>query len=373
VSAGDPATIRHGVHGLVTIELTGASAAQQRALVRRLGPSRAAADGPADITVRFVDRLPRSASLTYLGSRAAAYDEDAFYLLDGGAALTRIDLARAGQALEIVCERAVAEIPLLVPLLALRLIARGYVLVHAASFVHRGRGVLVAGWEGGGKSELLLPFVAGGADYLADEWTIVGGERATLHGIAADAQIWDWQLRQLPAVRRRLPAARRARVRTAATLERLSARAAGLHGGRNPAARALGLLDPGFHNNARVSGSPEELFDGRVSFAPAPLDVAFLATVVEDPASRARPIGASEFAARIVRSLAYERRALSDAYTSFRFAFPDRRSEAIERSSGAEEALLERALAACPAYALEHPKPLVLRDLYDVALPLCEA
>jgi hypothetical protein len=31
-----------------------------------------------------------------------------------------------------------------------------------------------------------------------------------------------------------------------------------------------------------------------------------------------------------------------------------------------------RALTACPTYALEHPKPLVLQDLYDVALPLCE-
>ena len=127
--------------------------------------------------------------------------------------MTRIDLARAGEALEIVCERAVTAIPLLVPLLALRLIARGYVLVHASSFVHRGRGVLVAGWEGGGKSELLLPFVANGADYLADEWTIVGGERSMLHGVAAHAQIWDWQLRQLPAVRKRLSPSRRARVR----------------------------------------------------------------------------------------------------------------------------------------------------------------
>ena len=372
MSPQDPGTMRHGVHGLVSIELIGASEAQQRALVRQLGPSRATPDGPADIVVRFLDRLPRAASLTYLGSREAAYDEHAFYLLDGDAAMTRIDLARAGQALEIVCERAVKAVPLLVPLLALRLIARGYVLVHASSFVHRGRGVLVAGWEGGGKSELLLPFVANGADYLADEWTIVGGERAMLHGVAAHAQIWDWQLRQLPAVRKRLSPSRRARVRSAAMLERLSKRAAGHSGAQHPVARALGLLDPGFHNNARVCGSPEALFGGRVAFAPAPLDVAFLATVVEDPASRVRSIEATEFAARIVRSLASERRALTAAYTSFRFAFPERRSEAIDQASDAEEALLERALAACPTYALEHPKPLVLQDLYDVALPLCE-
>ncbi len=371
MSPEDPGTVRHGIHGLVSIELIGASEAQQRALVRQLGPSRAGPDGPADIVVRFMDRLPRAASLTYLGSRVAAYDEHAFYLLDD-AAMTRIDLARAGQPLEIVCEREVTAIPLLVPLLALRLIARGYVLVHASSFVHRSRGVLVAGWEGGGKSELLLPFVANGADYLADEWTIVGGQRATLHGLAAHAQVWDWQLRQLPALRRRLSRSRRARVRTAAILERLSERGAGLRGGRHPAARALGLVNPGFHNNARVSGSPEALFDGRVAFAPVPLDVAFLATVVEDPASRVRSMEATEFAARIVRSLAYERRALTEAYTTFRFAFPDRRSEAIEQASDAEEALLGRALAACPTYALEHPKPLVLQDLYDAALPLCE-
>jgi hypothetical protein len=372
VSLQESRRLRHGVHGLVSIELIDASEAQQRELVRQLGPSRPTPDGPADIVVRFVDSMPRAAALTYLGSRAA-YDEHGFYLLDDDAAMTRLDLACAGRALELVCERSVVAIPLLVPLLALRLIERGYVLVHGSSFVHRGRGVLVAGWEGGGKSELLLPFVANGAHYLADEWTIVGGERPMLHGVTAHAQIWDWQLRQLPAVRKRLSPGRRVRVRSAAMLERLSKRAAGLHGGQHPAARALGLLDPGFHNNARVSGSPEALFGGRVTFAPVPLDVAFLATVVEDPSSRVRSIEGTELAARMVRSLAYERRALSEAYTTFRFAFPDRRSEAIEQASDTEEALLGRALEACPTYALEHPKPLVLQDLYDVALPLCEA
>ena len=82
MSPQDPGTMRHGVHGLVSIELIGASEAQQRALVRQLGPSRATPDGPADIVVRFTDRFPRAASLTYLGAREAAYDEHAFYLLD---------------------------------------------------------------------------------------------------------------------------------------------------------------------------------------------------------------------------------------------------------------------------------------------------
>jgi hypothetical protein len=247
------------------------------------------------------------------------------------------------------------------------------VLVHAASFVHRGRGVLAAGWEGGGKSELLLPFMAAGADYLADEWTIVGGTPGVMHGLAADAQIWDWQLRQLPSVRKRLARRRRAGIRVAASLQQLSERATARADDGNPAGRLLAMLEPGLRNNARAGASPAALFGDRVASGPAALDVAFLATVVASPVSRARPIAATEFAERMVWSLAHERRALAAAYDGFRFAFPQRRSEAIERAPDAERALLERALRGCRAFALEHPKPLLLQELYDVARPLCEA
>ena len=44
-------------------------------------------------------------------------------------------------------------------------------LLHAASFVHRGHGVLVTGWQKGGKTETLLPFTPPPARLVADEWT----------------------------------------------------------------------------------------------------------------------------------------------------------------------------------------------------------
>jgi hypothetical protein len=336
--------------------------------VRALGPSRDVAGDACDIVVRFVPRLPDSPALTRLGTDQAAYDAETFYLVDPAGGRVAIDLTEAGATCRITAELRVTQIPLLIPLIALRLIALGRVLVHAASFSYRGVGVLVAGWEGGGKTEMLLPFVRHGARYLADEWTIVGDD-GQLRGLGGHAQLWDWQLRQLPELGRRVPAGARVRARAAAAGERLARRAA-TNGGMR--ARVGGLLEAGFHNNARISGAPAELFDGAAAFDPVPLDRAFLATVVAGSATRVRPIEPDEFAARIAGSLAFERRPLLEAYDAFRFAFPGRRSAAIEGAADAERELLAAALRSCRTYAIEHPKPLVLDELFHAARPLCE-
>ena len=86
-------------------------------------------------------------------------------------------------------------------------------LLHAASFVHRGHGVLVTGWQKGGKTETLLPFTAAGAHYVADEWTIVGGTGGGMYGLSAVARLWDWHLRQVPQYWERITPAQRARLR----------------------------------------------------------------------------------------------------------------------------------------------------------------
>ena len=166
------------------------------------------------------------------------------------------------------------RIPLLVPLVSLALLNKGYALLHASSFVYQGRGVLVTGWKKGGKTEMLLAFMAAGAHYLADEWTIVGGADGRMYGLAALVPTRDWHLRQQPRLWRRLT-----------PRDRLRLRLFRLYRGLYDAAPPLRAL-PSFPGHAlrelrREDGAarlglavnpPDALFPGRVWRGPAPLD-----------------------------------------------------------------------------------------------------
>jgi hypothetical protein len=44
----------------------------------------------------------------------------------------------------------------------------------------------------------LLAFMATGAQYLADEWTIVSAAGGQMRGLASHVQIWSWQFDYLP-------------------------------------------------------------------------------------------------------------------------------------------------------------------------------
>lgn len=59
------------------------------------------------------------------------------------------------------------------PIINYRLAQDGACLVHAACFRINGRGVLVCGYEGSGKTTTLLNMLERGADYLSDEMTII--------------------------------------------------------------------------------------------------------------------------------------------------------------------------------------------------------
>jgi hypothetical protein len=357
-------TARHAVPGVGTVALVDAPEHHVRAVVATLGPGAGPVGHHDDLTVRFVDRLVTGPALMRLG-RDAAYDADRFYVVGQDGALAAVDLALAGEPLEIVCERRWPRVPLLLPLLAVRLAATRRALVHAASFRYQGRGVLVAGWQGGGKSETLLPFMAHGAEHLADEWTAVE-PAGTMVGVRSDVQVWDWQLRQLPALRAHLPRRARARMRVASTV--LDAAA----GGRaRPLARVLDLLRPGLEHNARRSLAPDALFGDRAGRGATTIDVALLAVVADRPQTTVRPVSAAEIAARMPASLAHERRKLLDAYMMYRFAFPERTSAILEAGLEPERRVLEAALANADTYVVEHPKPLALEALFTAAAPVC--
>jgi hypothetical protein len=363
-----PSVIDHSVHGLVTIRLVDAPRVVAESLVRELGPSAGVPGGAPDITVTFTGPPLCAAGLRFLEVHQAAYDAQHFYLLDDEGRYTRIALDTLGEPCEFLCEPGVSSIPLLVPMVGLCLLRKGYVLLHAAAFVYRGRGCLVTGWQKGGKTEMLLPFMAAGARYVADEWTIVGGQPPALSGLAGTARLWNWHVRELPRYGARLDRGSRLRLRAALLYQRFYRALPGVDRLRGMPFRLLHELSrEGASPLLGVARqSPDVLFPGRVWHGPAPLDRVFLAVLAPPPIG-ITPVAPHEIAARMVSSLAYERGRLLSAYQQFRFAFPARSNALIETAREREERLLAQAFAGVPAYEIRHPYPVHLADLYRAA------
>ncbi len=367
---GHHRVVDHTLHGLITIRLVDPPESALRAIRRVLGPSTGSPAAEPDLTVTFVDRLAPVGVLRTIGLNDAAFDDAHFYRLDEFGHRTRLDFGVLGEPCEILCERGVSVVPLLVPIIGLRLLAKGYVLLHSGAFVYEGIGVLVTGWEKGGKTETLLPFMAAGAHYLSDEWTIVSPADDRMYGLSGMTQIWSWHLRQLPVFWTRIPRADRQRIRAMRLYQRLYRALPEAVRGRGIAAGWLHRLslEGGYPLLGQSRVAPELVFHDRIWQGSASLDRLFLATVAPD-ATVILPVDAAEIARRMAASLAYERRALWIAYQQSLYAFPERRNALLESASLHERELLLRLFMGREAHEIRHPYPADLAEIYRLVRP----
>jgi hypothetical protein len=250
------------------------------------------------------------------------------------------------------------------------LLNQGYMMLHASSFVYRGRGILVAGWQSGGKSEMLLAFMKAGARFVSDDWTILAPGGEGMFGLSQHLGIWGWQFRYLPQYWARISRQDRARVRLADMYRALDKK---LSAGKGAQKFAGGLLrralgDPA--GSGRVEVDARKLAPGGVWQGPAPLDLVFLAGVAGGSVS-VEPISTEEVADRMIASQSYERRDLWGVYDRFRFAFPGKANPLLDGWRERERSLLAEALSGRPAYRLLHPYPVDLDSLYEATAPLC--
>lgn len=362
------------LHGFVGVRCVDAEPRDLAAVSRQLGPLRAELAREPDVVLRFVDRIRPSSPLRQLEVDDVAFSDDAFFVLRGkhkSRTMVQIPFDRIGGRCEIVCERGLSAVPLLIAVVNATALARGHLPLHAAAFVHGGVGALVTGWSKGGKTETLLAFMARGARYVGDEWVYLdeGGRR--MFGIPEPIRVWQWHLDQLPGFRERL--ARRQRM----TLGALSAAAAGaeraLSGDRlrssapgRLAVRALPLLKKQLH----VDWPPAELFGASSLALSGTPDRVFFVMSHELAEVTAEPMDPGEIADRMVSSLAYEREDLMSCYRKFRFAFPERANPLLDRADEIQRTLLGKALEGKRAYQVRHPYPAGLSDLFSVIEPL---
>jgi hypothetical protein len=358
------------LHGLAGVRLVGASPRDIAAVERQLGPLQTELAREPDIVVRFVDRLELSEPMRLLGVGDAGYTDEGFVVLRSrhkSKARVLMPLADVGAQPQIVCERGLAAVPLLIPVLNLTVLANGALPLHAAAFEFEGAGVVATGWSKGGKTESLLAFAARGARYVADEWAYLSADGRRVYGIPEPVRLWDWHLRQAAQYRRRLARGERARLAALRAAAATEGAARALRRGRRGGAvdRVYSLV----RNQLHVDAEPERLFGERqpsTSF-----DRLFFLVTHDSPETIVEPIEPENVARRMLFSLQFERLDFIGAYLKLRFAFPEALSPLIENAQEIERERLLEILAGKPAYIVRHPYPTSLAGLHEAMRPYC--
>jgi hypothetical protein len=376
------------LHGLVRIRVVddgGADAEQAtlRAVRRQVGPLPLVErdERQPDVVVRVVDRLPVPGGdrLRYLGLHDAAFDEHGLYVLGSKQrphARARVPFdASDDEPFELLVERGFRAVPLLIAFVNLAALRRDVLPLHASAFVVGDTGVVVTGWSKGGKTEALLGFLTAGATYVGDEWLYLPPGGATVHGIPQPVTVWDWQIRQLPAIEAALTRNERTRLgllRSAARLERFAPPSGpGYSGDTWVGAELVGGILPIVSRRRHVNIGPDRLPGGRPLRTSAPFDRLFLIASEEPDGVTVSPIEPAEIAARMGASLRFERTPVLEWYERWRFAFPRGACAVIDGAAEREARLLTAAFEGKPAYAVAHPYPVSLRRLEAAMRPYC--
>ncbi|HEX5533625.1 MAG TPA: hypothetical protein VFX33_07785 [Actinomycetales bacterium] len=355
------------LHGYVGIRLLNATPRDVATVVRQLGPLVAPLDRDPDILVTFADRVDHDRRLTYVGVGDAGFSGDAFYVLRGRTKVpgrARIPMQDVGGCCEIVCERTLPAVPLLLPIVNFTALAKGLLPLHATAFLIAGRGVLATGWSKGGKTELLLAGSGVGARYVGDEWVYLTPD-GSMFGVPEPIRLWRWQLDQLPEVRLRLTRRERLRLHglgAVTTILRSAALVPGAPGS------VLRRAEPILARQLYVQVPPARLFGDRDAVATAPLDRLVFVTSHEPPDVSLTEVHAPDVASRMLASLQEEREPFMAYYRQFRFAFPDLSSPVVEEATAFERRLMDRALSGRQAWHLGHPYPVDIDALVEPLL-----
>lgn len=365
-SVGGSVDFRPG--GVVLVRTVDALPGDVATVVRQLGhadPADAAAQ--PDITIRFVDALPPNGTMRWIDLDDAAATETDFLILRGrqhSRARVAVALDRAGLPLEIVCERPVRAVPLLVPLINLAALAKGIVAVHASAVRLDGCGILIVGWSKGGKTETVLALMQRGAEFVGDEWIYLHADgRAT--GLGEPIRIWDWQVAQLPWLADVVGLRGLVGLRLTAGMAWVAGAARNVPGvKRTKVGSIFDRAEPIVRRQASLQVPPERLFPGRI-LGETRIDTVILASSTADAETSMAETDSAELVERIVQSNHHERLNIITAAAKFRFSFPDRPTPAIDDASDVERTLLAAFLAERSAWRLDHPYPPTIDRLGD--------
>jgi len=355
--------VDYDIHGLVGVRLVAPSPTNVAAVNAQIGPPSLRALRRSDIVVRYVDRL--AGQLRYVDLGKTASSEAGFIVFSEEEAKGKVSIPfeQIGSECEILCERSVGWIPLLIPIINLTALKKhGCVPIHASAFVHQGTGVLVTGWVKSGKTEALLAFSQNGATYVGGEWVLLSSDGTTMYGLPGTFRMWDWHRRQLSRLQqiggnagifrliRFLDAAQRVMPEAWLRLGPLKL----LRDGMPALRRQL---------NFRVE--PKAIFGHRCGSLTGHPDKIFIGMVHSEDRILIEPAETPTVADQLACAMEFELTSLMSHYRGFKFAFPGMRNEFLETVHDVLRHALQEALATKEIYMLYHPYPVSFDDLYQ--------
>jgi predicted ATP-grasp superfamily ATP-dependent carboligase len=366
--------VDYDVHGIVALRLIGASAHDVAALAPTLRFFQLPLLREPDIVVRFVDELPVE-GLRWLEFGRSGFTDDGFVVLQSGKrpARMRMALEQIGGACELVCQRGLCSVPLLMSIIRLIALGRGYAPLHASAFTYNGSGMLLASWAKGGKTTGLVAFAAHGAQYIGDEWVLLGADGGMMYGLPEAMELHDWHLPALPALERQLSTPRRLLVKSTLWLSQSNR---GARFSSTVHTTRLGATLARLRRRLDVRIDPLRVFSpGALAASP---DRVFFMVRHDRPEIRVEPAESPQIAARIAAANYYEQLPLIATYLAYQSAYPGRRSELLDRARVLQAEMLTRALSGKEAFLVCHPSPCDLRALFaamtsighEKALPL---
>jgi len=369
----DQQVVEFDIHGVVGIRLVDPTAADVAAVTKQLGPLQRLLLREPDVTLRFVQHLP-TPRLRHLGLKQKGFTDDAFFVFDGrtNGTMARIPFDLVGKPCEIACERGRGAVPLLMPILSLTALAKGFVAVHASAFVHHGSGILMAGWAGSGKTTTLLGFASKGAEFIGEELVLLSGDGQMMCGLPREIELSPSHLETVPDVRRAIKRHRRWAFESLRHLARMQ----GILGEKiNDAfpASVLGRAISAAQRRVLPKVSPQAVFGSRVDSLIAKPEKVFLLISHDDSCVKVRRTPPTEMARRIAHMAQYEQNRFTEHYLAFKFAFPAVKNAFLEESPAYQYELLSRALMAKETYTVWHPHPVNFSVLYEKIKPFCES
>lgn len=364
----------YDIHGVVGVRLIhcppGEAAAISRKFVRLQRPLRR----DPDIVVRFVRHL-ETPTLNYLGLNQYAFSDDEFYLIaEKTGAKTKIRFEQIGsQMCEIVCESGTEIVPLLSTLINFTALKNGYVALPASAFSYKDVGVLVAGWNKGGARESLLAFAAQGSRYIGDKWILLSGDGTKMCGVRELIPLSDWHFKYLPDLRREVKQQDRWLSIVVRWLDALQRSLPHGRFGEFLPVRFLRDALPPLKRRINVALYPELIFEpplGRLFAYPDKIILAMSHANSDIRVEAANPL---QLAAHISASAQFEQLGFFKHYLAYKFAFPERNTDFMERVGDLQHSILLQALAGKEAYTVSHPYPVSLTALSAHMLPHLKA
>jgi hypothetical protein len=363
--------IDYDIHGIVGIRLIDPGDPEAAAVVNQLGPPHPPLNREPDIIIRFKDNIPLP-GLKYLGLNYAGFNDDGFYILRSSKAdaKARIPFEKIGGQCEIICERGLRSVPLLIAIVNLTFLSKNYLPLHASGFVYNGVGILVAGWSKGGKTEALLSFGNHGAQYVADEWTILSEDGREMFGIAEPIRLWDWQLEFIPGIRKKMNKQKKILFKSIHFMEAFHRSFARGKIKNIFPLKALSEALPAFRRQLNIRILPQDIFENRFCESATPEKV-FLIMSHSDPNIVVESCDPAEITRRMMSSNEYEQVPFFEYYRAFKYAFPDQRNEFLENINKLQHSLLNNVLEGKEAYRVLHPYPVSFEKLFKKMQPYC--